>query len=141
MRKTSISAENLTSYHEANYHVYFAPNFILKIGVLSKPLPKIYKKFNQKHAAFLTAYNPFSQKVTLIQNENNNKALENILISKGYSYILGEGICAGNVWPGEKSFLVLGMDLLTATNLGNQFKQNAILWIDSDTIPKLILLK
>ena len=44
-------------------------------------------------------------------------------------------------WPAEKSFFVPGLDLNTSQSLGQQFDQNAIVWIDSDAIPRLILLR
>lgn len=44
-------------------------------------------------------------------------------------------------WPPEKSFFVPGLDLNTARSIGQQFNQNAIVWIDSEAIPRLILLR
>lgn len=141
MSNTTISDENLTSYHSAEYHVYFEPNFFLKIGQHNEQLMLLYKKFNQYQSAFITAYNPYSQERTLIQNTSQNSELEEILISMDYQYILGEGVCSDSGWPGEKSFLILGIDLETSKKLGNQFQQNAILWSGKDAVPQLILLK
>lgn len=45
------------------------------------------------------------------------------------------------LWPTEKSFFVLGLDLNTSKSLGRQFNQNAIVWIGSNAIPQLILLR
>ena len=70
-----------------------------------------------------------------------NSKLESLLIKMNYPYILSEGICPETQYPGEKSFLVFGTELSLAKELGNQFHQNAILWINNDAIPQLILLK
>ena len=48
----------------------------------------------------------------------------------------GEGL-----WPGEPSFLALGVSLDTAKSLGVEFHQNAIVWASEDATPQLILLR
>jgi hypothetical protein len=53
----------------------------------------------------------------------------------------GESSDSIGTWPGEKSFLVLGLDLETAIRLGREFRQNALVWADEDAIPRLILLR
>lgn len=45
------------------------------------------------------------------------------------------------IWPAEKSFFVLSLDLNASKSLGRQFNQNAIVWISNDAIPRLILLR
>ena len=47
---------------------------------------------------------------------------------------------ASNQWPGEDSFLVLGISLEAVKTLGRRFGQNAVLWCDATAIPQLILL-
>ncbi|TXH37992.1 MAG: DUF3293 domain-containing protein [Burkholderiaceae bacterium] len=47
---------------------------------------------------------------------------------------------ASNQWPGEDSFLVLGINLEAVKTLGRRFGQNAVLWCDATAIPQLILL-
>ena len=79
--------------------------------------------------------------MTTKQNKSMNSKLESLLIKMNYPYILSEGICPETQYPGEKSFLVFGTELSLAKELGNQFHQNAILWINNDAIPQLILLK
>ncbi|MBI0412378.1 MAG: DUF3293 domain-containing protein, partial [Nitrosospira sp.] len=41
----------------------------------------------------------------------------------------------------EKGFLAVGVDLVTAQRLGDQYGQNAILWADEDAVPRLVLLR
>jgi hypothetical protein len=53
----------------------------------------------------------------------------------------GEGCDITDTWPGERSFLVLGLDLETSMLLGRDFGQNALVWADEDAIPRLILLR
>jgi hypothetical protein len=44
-------------------------------------------------------------------------------------------------WPGESSFLVLGLDAERAVALGNQHRQNAVLCCDEGAVPGLVLLR
>ncbi|TAL78491.1 MAG: DUF3293 domain-containing protein [Burkholderiaceae bacterium] len=44
-------------------------------------------------------------------------------------------------WPGESSFLVLGLDAERAAALGNQYRQNAVLCCDERAVPRLVLLR
>ena len=141
MVSTNISSENLESYTNADYYVYSDPKFILKIGKKNLNLIDLYQKFNASQASFLTAYNPISQEMTFEQNESMNNKLETLLVKMNYPFILAEGVCPESQFPGEKSFLVFGTELLIAKELGNKFQQNAVLWINKDAIPQLILLK
>ena len=43
-------------------------------------------------------------------------------------------------WESEDSFLVLGISLEGAQELGAAYGQNAIVWCGEDAIPKLVLL-
>ena len=56
--------------------------------------------------------------------------------------------CAGQqaadpigAWPEEKSFLALGVGEDTARKLGNRFRQDAVVWVRSDAVPRLLLLR
>jgi len=54
-----------------------------------------------------------------------------------FSYIHGVGKGSENVWEGEHSLLILGIDKDTASIIGKKFEQNAIVWCTYDAIPKL----
>ena len=138
---TKVNPVNIQSYIDANYHIYDKPLFIINIGAKSSGLNKLYERYGVSEAAVLTAYNPMSQETNDNDNSQNNKQLELILKDQSLSYIRAEGICPDNKWPGEESFLVLGMTLNVAKDLGTRFKQNAIVWSDHSTISQLILLR
>lgn len=57
-----------------------------------------------------------------------------------YPVIEGLNIDPAGVWPTEKSFFIPEIDINTAKSLGQQFRQNAIVWIGRDAIPRLVLL-
>ena len=56
-----IRYELLESYKLADYHVDATPSFILKIGMYSAELESIFKTSRKYTAAFITAFNPYSQ--------------------------------------------------------------------------------
>ena len=138
---TKVNPLNIESYTNANYHIYDKPLFVINIGAESSPLNKLYERYGVNEAAILTAYNPMSQETNDIDNKQNNEQLELILKGQKLPFIRAEGICPDNKWPGEESFLVLGMTLNVAKDLGKKFRQNAIVWSDQSTISQLILLR
>jgi hypothetical protein len=128
----------ITAYKETNYSVESFKNH-LKIGIKNLDLQDLYIKNNITCSSYITAYNPFSKKSSLNENIDRNKQLLKDCIE--YEHLQGEGKHPSNEWPGEPSFLFLGMDLETAKTIGKKYEQNTILWIDRDAIPQLIILR
>tara|TARA_B100001057_G_scaffold491447_1_gene581712 strand:- start:1232 stop:1651 length:420 start_codon:yes stop_codon:yes gene_type:complete len=138
---SNIKQELLDSYTEANYHVYANPSFILKIGQSSKELRKLLADLNVKFAAFITAFNPYSKELELIENRSRNKILEGKIKSLALYYIKGDGRCGDSGQVGEESFLVFGLSKKQAINLGMESQQNAIVVCEINAKPSLLLLK
>jgi hypothetical protein len=136
-----ITPSLLESYKSANYHVDALPSFILKIGMRSPELESIYKTSHKYTAAFITAFNPYSQELSNQENKDRNHKLEELIQSLHFDYIHGEGKCDDGDWDGEESFLIFGISENQASEIGKEFEQNAIVWCDKDAIPQLVLLK
>ena len=136
-----IASSLLESYESADYHVYDSPPFILKIGIHSSELDCIYKTSHKHTAAFITAFNPFSQELSNQENKDRNHKLEKLIQSLHFDFIHGEGKCGHEDWGGEESFLIFGINKKQAYEIGREFQQNAIVWCDKDAIPQLLLLK
>jgi hypothetical protein len=136
-----IAPSLLESYKSADYHVDVSPSFILKIGVHSHQLAGIYEASHKHSAAFITAFNPYSQELSTQENKDRNLKLEELIQSLGFDYIHGEGKCGDGDWDGEKSFLIFGISEKKASEIGKEFEQNAIVWCSKDAIPQLLLLK
>ena len=115
--------------------------FILKIGKESKELRGLYDKYGYQTAAFLTAFNPYSEPATSTQNEAAHKHLMEDLSKKSVMVLEGVGQDSKKEWPPEKSVLVLGLTMSDARDIGNKFRQNAFVWADADAVPRLILLR
>ncbi len=114
---------------------------LLQIDQYSEALAKFLIASKQPCAAIISAYNPCSQLQNDEQNSAAHESLKHCLNRHSYPMIESLNIDPTNIWPTEKSFFVPGLDVDTAKSLGQQFNQNAMVWIGSDAIPRLILLR
>jgi hypothetical protein len=150
--QSEIPAELVAAYRSTEYRIGpaaglgagFSDAFILHIEQYSEPLSRLCTASGHQCAVFITACNPFS----LPQSPEVNLAacarLRDELIchtSHPELIIEGEGRDPSKAWPGEKSFLVLGLNLEISRILGREFGQNAVVWAGPDAIPRLILLR
>tara|TARA_B100000035_G_scaffold311580_1_gene321373 strand:- start:14530 stop:15021 length:492 start_codon:yes stop_codon:yes gene_type:complete len=138
---SKIKKELLDSYSSANYHVYASSPFIMNIGKFSNELSKLMKDLNFLSASFITAFNPYSQKLDIQENRSRNKVLELKIQAMQFQYIKGDGRCINSKEVGEESFLVFGISKKEATLLGEESEQNAIVFCEGEAIPDLLLLK
>lgn len=139
---TEISPELLAAYQATEYWVCAmqAP-FCLFIGQRSEPLARLFNESRCGCAAFITAHNPFSEAHSILANGEAHERLRKALSRHSTALIEGAGRDAARLWPEEKSFLALGLLLPEARRIGKCFKQNAIVWVGSDAVPKLMLLR
>lgn len=63
------------------------------------------------------------------------------LAAAGYRVVEGAGEDPEGRWPAERSYLVLGMALEAAKEIGRRYGQNAIVWVGADAAPELLLLR
>ena len=139
----SVIAKNLISgYRGTDYQIGADFDSIsLRIDQYSEPFAKLLTASKHPCAAIISAYNPCSQLQSNEENLAAHESLKNYFGRHSYLMIESLNIDPTDLWPAEKSFFVLSLDLSTAKLLGQQFKQNAIVWIGSDAIPRLILLR
>jgi hypothetical protein len=137
-----LSIENtfVEAYQNAEYVIFAEPELVLLVGNYSEALKAIMTKTPFKQAAFITAYNPYSEIFDESENLKRHATLSTELTQLGFSFLLGEGRDKERQWPSEISVLVLNILNDTAKTLGNKYGQNAILWIEEDAIPQLLLL-
>ncbi len=141
----SVIAKNLiASYLCANYQIGAGPDsdsISLRIDQYSEALAKFLISSEQSCAAIISAYNPYSLRLSNEENLAAHESLRDFLDRHSYPIIESLNLDLANSWPAEKSFFVSGLDLNNAQTLGQQYDQNAIVWINSDAIPRLILLR
>jgi hypothetical protein len=82
-------------------------------------------------AAIITAYNPFSETQPSAENERQQKVLVAALKPKSIACFDAIGSDPEGEWEPEASKLALGISLVDAERLADQFGQNAFIWINT----------
>ena len=113
----------------------------LTVGVASEALTALHRFYRVESSVFVTACNPFSQQFTDLDNARRQATLASQLKHQDLFFIDGIGQHLSNQWPGEPSFLVLGISREAAKALAIQHGQNAIIWCGLDAVPELVLLR
>ena len=145
---SAIAPALIEAYLAAHYRVDADPAFALEVGVCSPPLLHLFERHRCDCAAYLTACNPFSQDVGASDNAARQAELARQLKGRSLTFIDGVGVDGQGPqdggapqWPGEPSFLVLGLSLEAARTLGRKHQQNALVWCGKDAVPQLVLLR
>lgn len=138
---SDIPGDTIQAYLETHYHVDGNAPLTLKVGESHPSLAALHQTAGVESSAFITACNPFSQSCDGASNASRQETLARELKQRSLSFIDGVGLHPSNQWPGEASFLVLGLSLEAAKALGAQHGQNAIIWCGADAVPQLILLR
>ena len=141
MQDTTIADNLLESYRDTDYQVHALEPFTLRIGEVNEPLLRLFKQLRCDCAGFITASNPFSQKLDPNVNAQRHLDLMADLTSRSLIFIEGVGIGKDPDWPGEASYLIFGLGLEASRVLGNKFNQNAIVWCNAEAMPQLVLLR
>lgn len=141
LEETVIPEELYQAYIETDYIVQTEPKLVLQIGEQLPELIQLHKQHQVDCSTFITAYNPYSQSYNLEQNNFRQKQLMHELKKQKLKFIDGVGQHPSNHWLGEPSLFVLGLSLAEAKTLGARFEQNALVWVDLDAVPKLVLLR
>jgi len=129
------------AYRETEYRVLGAYAMVLRPDVHADRLAVLHQTLAVDCSAFITACNPLSQPCEPSVNAARQAALAQRLALRGHVTIKGIGLHPAGRWDGEPSFLVPGLSLEDASNIGRQFDQNAILWSGADATPRLVLLR
>ena len=136
-----LSPSLITAFRETEYRVISGQPFVLRIDEPSAELRHLYKASNLACAVFITAYNPHSQAFNVAQNTERQAELARELRHGSLASFEGIGEHPSGDWPGEPSYLVLGISREAAELLGQRYEQNAIVWCAADGVPRLLLLK
>lgn len=139
---TQIHPDKVRAYLATGYRLgHTAKDILLTIGQRSERLAALFADNRVHCGAFLTAYNPRGALQTDAANARGHAELASLLRETGLGAIEGSGSEDGTDWPAEKSWFALGLQLVLAKALGNRFDQDAIVWVGSDAVPQLILLR
>jgi hypothetical protein len=139
--ETSISTATVDAYLATDYKVNTAEPFVLNVGQLSTELAEWFQTNNEDQAAYITAWNPFGEKISDDENHVAEQKLITEIESRGLSYLKGESSDPSGLWPSESGLLVLGISLESAKLLVKRYHQDGFIYIGDDTKPQLILLR
>ncbi len=149
MTDTAIPAETVAAYRNARYEFEWIsigidgqhPLVSLTLDVPNPYLEALMNMTGRSTSAFITAHNPLGRQLSDEENAAHHAALEAEVKKAGYPAFPGQGRDPDGTWPPEASLLMLGISRDAACEIGARFEQNAILFADSDFIPRLVLLR
>jgi hypothetical protein len=120
------------AYREAIYIVNEGDDAIaLKVGEVSPALAALMHVHKATTAAIITAYNPYSEIQPSAENERMQAALLAEIKPKSITCFDAIGSDPEGEWEPEASTLALGISLVEAERLADQFGQNAFIWINT----------
>jgi hypothetical protein len=141
MPHSTLDPATILAYRRAHYEVRGTPAMVLRVDEPSPALAAIYRATGTASAAFLTACNPEGRPLADAANARRHEALGRELRSLGLGLREGVGTSPVGDWPGEASYLVLGIERAAAMSLGRKYRQNAIVFSGPDAVPRLVLLR
>ena len=136
-----VDEATVRAYRETEFRVHTDPPLVLRIGEPNPGLRRLQALHGVVSSAFITAFNPFSERLSEAHNQSRQAELEAELTRRGVPFVAGIGQHPSNGWPGEPSVLALGLSLEEASRIGRRFDQNAIVWCDHDGTACLVLLR
>jgi nitrile hydratase accessory protein len=127
-----VNDETLAAYRATRYRVFTQPAIDLRIGETSAAMAALLARHGVVSAVFVTAFNPFSERLGVEDNAARQERLEAHLARAGFATIDGAGIDPAGRWPAEDSVLALGADRPAADALLTDFEQNAVVFVEAD---------
>lgn len=135
-----MDPELVEAYQNAEYIIYSNKSIVVLVDQYNCALEQLLQEQKTQRAAFITAFNPFSETLDNKQNQQRNERLIGDVEQLGLDFLKGIGRDKSGNWQGEESLLIFDVTFNQAQMLGNRYGQNAILFIEEDAIPKLVLL-
>ena len=142
---TALSTDLIQAFLETHYRVHQngpdVPPLTLRVGETSAGLIALHRTYSVDCSAFLTAYNPFAQKVDEAVNLKRQEELKEEIGRRSLRFLPGAGQHPTNGWEPEPSVLALGLSLEDAKVMGRKYEQAAIVWSGPTAVPELVLLQ
>lgn len=139
---TAIAPDLIAAYRATDY-VAALPGgaTTLRVDVPCPALAAYLAQSGADSAGVITAYNPYSETREPEENRAAHAALKDALKAMGLNALACDGTDPGGDWPTEHGLLVPGIGKTALRGLATMFRQNAVLWIDADGVPRLELLR
>lgn len=135
--KSNLDESLLEAYQRTIYHVN-RPSIDIKIGERNEDLAVFLFDNNAYSWAFVSASNPYSIKISELENQKRTDALLEYAKENNWRSLRGEGFSKDGTWS-EDSLLILDISKNEANELAQQFEQNAFVFGYMDKTPELVL--
>jgi hypothetical protein len=116
-----MNSELHQAFLNTTYRVLQAPFIDIKINQANAEFDKL------ENWAFITAWNPSPDILSLEENQNRNKQLEQDIKQLGLKYSLGLGISKDGNWS-EESIFIENIDIYKANELSSKYGQLAFVY-------------
>ncbi len=130
-----LDPSTIELYRQTNYQV---GDILLNIDKKSCDAKTLLQSFAPAGGVFITAWNPLGKKLTTLENEQANQQLKKVLLKQGLNVVDGYGESPGGKWR-ENSFFAYPVDQDASLALCHRFEQNAVVYVTSDGLPRLML--
>lgn len=123
-----------------NTHYTTELGMTLFIGRSNAELEVFMESKGYREAIYITAWNPFSQVLTATENASRNQELLKDVEQETLSFHIEKGIGkdpSGN-WPGEESFLLVGLCKEIGHRLALKYEQNAFVYYPRNGVAELV---
>lgn len=141
---TTVPAHVVALYEAAHYCIEQPGRLVivLRIGMASPELSTFYREHAATSMTFITACNP-GGKVSDSDNQAAMARLHADVQALGLVALPGTGRDGNPAsdWPGEPSLAVFGISHEQAQELGQRYRQDAIVWAGTDAVPGLVMLR
>ncbi len=136
---TPISKELLKAYNDMLFVVHTQPEFIMRVGAHSAQTDLFLSVHGAKSACIVTAWNPFSQSLSEVDNIKRNEELIGVVNKLGLKYLDAEGRDPEGKWPSEKSLCIFDATDSIIKEWMRVFGQNAVVVVNHGQPPTLVL--
>lgn len=140
-RASALPAALIAAYRAAHYCLLAPRPLTLRIDQPEPALKPLLQTYGTDRAVIVTAANPGSEPYPPDENARRLGELRHRVAAQGLAALPARGEAPDGSWPGEDSLLVPGADRPLGHILAAAFGQNAFVMIDTDAIPRLILLR
>jgi hypothetical protein len=140
---SAIPAETIAAYRSTHYKVFpRAKEFTLLVDQYSDELRALMQHHAVHEAALISACNPLGELARADQNAAAHARLLQQLDDEKLQWIHALACDPTTTqWPAEEGVLIMGIGLDAACRVANAFMQNALLHVEADAVPRLILLR
>jgi hypothetical protein len=139
---TTVSIDKVFAYIDTDYRVLCPDQeIVLQIDHRSDAMAELLKAKGVDRAAFITACDPFGEAQSEEANRLAHEQLRQQLQATGLEVIEGLGGSEDANWPPAPSFCVLGMTMVSARSICQQYHQDAVVYISSNGVAHLLFMR